>query len=190
MSRAVTGTYDEDFPNQAEFWLANARRALSGRRGKKALAELREALLHLPEKRLVQGTLSTASLKAYAEELPEKCQSWAVDGKPYTVPNWIRESALEAVAKEGIGVCAVGAYCWWKAVQAGADPEAAMADLPVTSDALEHDLWNTVSAGKRAGLVSYVAWTLADLNDETFRSCTPEERYEKVLAWVDKELTA
>lgn len=188
MSRAVTGTYDEDFPNQAEFWLNNARRALKGKRGRKALAELRDALLHLPEKRLVMGALSTASLKAYYEDEPDEFPSpWSPTG---VRQNWNKAEALKAVEERGIGVCAVGAYCWWQKVKAGEDPDQAMASLPVTADVLEHDLTPTVHAGQNAGLTSYVAWTLADLNDETLHNCTPEERYERVLAWIDKELAA
>jgi hypothetical protein len=48
MSRFYDDGYDEDFPNQAALWQANAQRALTGKRGRKALAELRDALLALP----------------------------------------------------------------------------------------------------------------------------------------------
>lgn len=40
-------------------WQRNARAALKSRRGRRALAEIREALLALPEKRLIEGALCT-----------------------------------------------------------------------------------------------------------------------------------
>lgn len=184
MSRVNTCDWEEDFPNEAEFWLANARRAMQGKRGTKALADLREALLHLPERRLVSGALSTASLRAHFESEPDEFPS-SPDG---TRRNWDKEQALAAVERQGIGVCAVGAYCWWQEVKKGVDPEVAMASLPVTADVLDHNLLPTISAGQQAGLTSYVAGNLADLNDETFAKCTPEQRYVKILAWLDKTL--
>lgn len=102
--------------------------------------------------------------------------------------NWTKAEALHLVEEQGIGVCAVGAYCWWQEVKKGADPAEAMASLPVTADLLTGQAYETVEAGRAAGLTRYVAWTLGDLNDETLRTCTPEERWERVVAWVDKEL--
>ena len=57
MSR-FSDEYDEQFNNQGEFWWANARRALNGRKGQQALRDLREALLALPQPRLIEGRLA------------------------------------------------------------------------------------------------------------------------------------
>lgn len=45
---------------------------------------------------------------------------------------------------------------------------------------------DTARAGETAGLTYTLAWLLADLNDETLRTRTPEERYVNVLAWLDQ----
>lgn len=57
MSR-ISESDDEDFPGQWALYEANARRALHGKRGHVAIRELRDALLALPEKRLIAGHLS------------------------------------------------------------------------------------------------------------------------------------
>lgn len=177
MSRFACTDYDETFPNEGEFWRHNANLALKGKRGRKALAELREALLHLPERRLIAGALSTPSVRAVYTAQGEGSYRY-----------WAREAAVALVEREGEGVCAVGAYCWWKEVQKGVDPYEAMVALPATADVLTGDALDTVRAGEDAGLTSYVAWILGVLNDETLRTCAPEERWERVLAWIDKEL--
>lgn len=172
--------YEEDFPNQAEFWQANAERALKGKRGRKALAELREALLMLPEKRLVEGAVSTVALDAKYRDEPDTTPGWR---------NWTKEEALKKCAEQGPGVCAVGAYLMRKRVlELGETPEQAMAALPSHADVEDRYIDDTAQLGAAAGLTSYVAYELAYRNDETFRDCTPEQRYERFLAWIDKEL--
>lgn len=175
MSRVSDYDYDEDFPNQAEFWQANAQRALKGKRGRKALAELREALLMLPEKRLVEGAVSTVALEAkYRDERDD---------------NRTKRWALEKCAEEGPGVCAVGAYLMRKRVkELGETPEEAMAALPSHADVEDRYIEDTAQLGADAGLTTYVAYELAYRNDETFGDCTPEQRYERFLAWLDAEL--
>jgi hypothetical protein len=178
MSRGGKDDYDENFPNEAAFWWNNAMRALKGKRGKKALADLREALLMLPEKRLVSGALSTVALKAEVESDPDQ-----------RADNWFRAEGVAKCEKEGLGVCAVGAYLMRKRVlELGETPEQAMAALPSASDLEGEGLEETANLGAEAGLAFPVAWLLADRNDETYLSLTPEDRYEKFLAWIDGEL--
>lgn len=188
MSRGGNDDYEEDFPNQGEFWWHNAMRALHGKRGKKALAELREALLMLPEKRLVSGAISTVALKEKAAAMPAEKPMYGSD-KVY--PNWEKQEAEKKVETQGLGVCAVGAYMLRKRVmELGESPEEAMRNLPSASDVEGNGMWETESHGVNAGLSSYVAFLLADRNDETYGSLTPEERYEKFLAWIDGELAS
>lgn len=59
MSRFDDG-YDEDYPNQFALYHANVKRAMKGRRGQAFLKELEEALLALPEKKLIEGRLCEA----------------------------------------------------------------------------------------------------------------------------------
>lgn len=161
--------YDEYWPNQAELWHANVQRALAGRRGKKALAELREALRALPEKRLISGALCTVG----AERRPEN--------------KWARADFDAKVEADGQGVCAIGAFLWFKKVKAGADPQTAFEELPTLLDSDGGADYETARAGQRAGMTYTLASTLAYKNDESFGG-TPEERYDKFMRWLDEQL--
>lgn len=190
MSRAGEyDDYDEDFANAGALWWANAQRALKGKKGRKALTELREALLMLPEKRLVEGAISTTSLKAKGEAMPDEVPAW---GKPGEMrENWNKRELLSKYEQEGPGVCAIGAYLLRKRVREfGETPEQAMAALPSSADVEGFYLDETASLGKDAGLTFSLAWLLASRNDETYEACTPEQRYERFLAWIDSELVA
>lgn len=168
MSRVDEGD-EEEFPNAWAFWERRTRQVLAGKRGKKLLAELREALLALPEKRLVSGALSTAGKTDFEHD------------------RWGEQKAL--LEREGEGVCAVGAFIWYQRVKAGQDPREAMTSLPLLPD-YNGDGFETVNAGMSAGLGITLAWDLMARNDETFKSVTPEERYVAYLAWLDEQLAA
>lgn len=170
--------YDDDsyYPNAGDLWAANAKRALEGKRGQKALAELREALRALPEKRLISGALCTVG----GLDRPE------VRG----ARDWYRDDLKIKLESEGEGVCAIGAYVWFKKVKAGADPQAAFAEMPVILDSDGGGELETANAGKQAGLTFTLAWTLAYRNDQTFDDMTPEERYEAFMTWLDSQLDA
>lgn len=171
MSRFGEWDYEEPFPNAAALWQANVSRALKGRRGRKALAELREALRALPEKKLIEGALCTVGSEKRAARL-----------------NYSGDELREKVERDGEGVCAVGAYVWFKRVKAGADPQEAFDSLPTLLD-VDGGEWETAEAGKQAGLTYTLATTLAYRNDASYEDMTPEERYEKFMAWLDEQLT-
>lgn len=173
MSRFDDYDDDEQFPNQGEFWHANVKRALAGKRGKKALAELRDALLALPEKRLIAGALCTVG---------------GVEQRADVGGHWYREDLAYKVEKEGEGVCAIGAYLWFKKVKAGADPRAAFDELPTLLDSEGAGDWETAQAGKAAGLTFTLAWALASRNDSAFDDLTPEQRYDAFMGWLDEQL--
>lgn len=169
MSRGGGDDYEENFPNEAEFWLQRARTAQKSKRGRKALADLREALLALPRRRLVKDALCT------------------VGTSHATRSDWRKGYVEELLDREGIGVCAVGAYIWHQKVKAGMDPDEAMRDLPMLDDD-GYTIEDTALAGKAAGLTYTLAWILADMNDEVYRRATPEERWQKFVDWLDREL--
>jgi hypothetical protein len=149
---------DEDYPGQFNLWQANCARSLRGKAGQAELRELEAALVALPEKRLIHGALTDE------------------DG----------------------GVCAVACYARHKGI-----------DLSTFDPEYESD-----DVGVRAGMPRLVAWKVVALNDielESWcgyvegpatreesryahrgvwvhRDLTPEERYEKVLAWVREQL--
>lgn len=71
MSR-ISYSEEEDWPGQFELWQANCRRSMRGKSGQKELRKLRDALIALPEKRLIHGSLEDAdgevcAIGAYAK---------------------------------------------------------------------------------------------------------------------------
>lgn len=53
------GDGDEDFPGQCALYQANCDRSVHGKQGQKSLRELEQALLALPDKRLIADELET-----------------------------------------------------------------------------------------------------------------------------------
>lgn len=176
MSRFDDYDYDEQFPNQGDLWHANVQRALAGKRGRKALAEMREALLALPEKRLIAGALCTVG----------GVEQRAISGD---YRGYYRQDLELKVEQEGEGVCAIGAYLWFKKVKAGADPQVAFNELPTLLDSEGAGDWETAQAGKAAGLTFTLAWALASHNDSILDGLTPEQRYGAFMKWLDEQLT-
>jgi hypothetical protein len=170
MSRLGDDNYDEEFPNQAALWHANAERALKGKRGRQALRDIRDALLALPEPKLIEGALCTVNPDKRTEGINDK---W-----------YLREK----VENDGEGVCLIGALLWHRKVKTGMDTAEAFGSLPTLAD-YNHDLSETANlAVSETGMAFTLAWILACRNDETYRDKTPEERYTVFLAWIDEEL--
>jgi hypothetical protein len=175
-------------------WERNARAVLKSRRGRNALAELREALLALPEPKLIEGAVCTVGAAGRRDRhVAEATRAWEA-AKPSwrTVSPWTDEAdKLDAlVQRDGEGVCAVGAYAWYRKVKAGMDPAEAFASLPDVAEEGTDALSDTAYLGKEAGMVFTLAWELAYRNDETFGRMTPEERYTAFLEWTDAQLGA
>lgn len=169
MSRGGYDDHDENFPNEQAFWDHRAKLARTSKRGRKALTELREALLALPERRLIEGALSTVRVE-------DRC-----------VREYQRRSAIAKHREQGDGVCAVGAYIWHRRVKEGMTTDEAFDSLPVLLDS-EGGLLETAEEGKAAGLTWTLAYILADYNDEVFAGMTTEERFEAFIKWIDREL--
>jgi len=197
-------------------WQHNARVALKGKRGRQALRDLREALMALPEHKLIEGAVCTvgpgprrAAYRAEAEQAQVRRREYYLreaarlraEGRPDIAERFDgyaaspRELDLTGIEeldrhleRDGEGVCAVGAYVWYRKVKAGMDPAEAFASLPDAvaggGDALEE----TARLGEAAGLTFTLAWELAYRNDEHFRRITPEERHAAFVAWIDTEL--
>jgi hypothetical protein len=209
VSRYSDGDGDDEF---AELnygrWQNNARRSLKSKRGRKALAEIREALLALPEKRLIEGALCTVGGVERAPEVTDaeidehvakaKAGGFWRDGRTRDeLASWLRaerEDERDAIAKntegQGLGVCVNGALLWHRLVKEGKSPDEAFAALPavvVWDDG--NPLEQTARLAERdAGIAYTLAWELAYRNDETYGRMTPEDRYTAFLAWIDAEL--
>jgi hypothetical protein len=155
---------EEDYPGQFELWQANVTRSLKGKNGQRVLRELESALLALPGRRLIDGMLQDA------------------DGE----------------------VCALGALAKHKG-------HALVADKRSKSEYDEIDLSGEMEEfGVELGMPRLVAWKVVEKNDIAFEgrelitcegpyrwpaerpktmvSITPEIRYEKMLAWVQRQL--
>jgi hypothetical protein len=185
----------EDGKNTAGLWRANVKRALAGKRGQAALRDLRDALLALPEKRLIEGALCTVGLRDRIASMPERIPTpedslaRTRDGE-LDMKNWHRQVLIQFVEErddEPEGVCGVGAYVWWQKVKAGMDPAEAFAALPVLPDT-DAGEWETADAGQEAGLSAVLAWELAYRNDERYADLSAEERYARFMAWIDEQL--
>lgn len=212
MSRFIEG--DDDYEliqlDQGR-WRHNARAALKGKRGRKALAEIREALLALPEKRLIEGALCTVGGVDRAPEVTDE-EIDAHIGRLKEDGLWAdrdeavarehtarfmraeREQEREEIAadvnRQGCGVCVNGALLWYRKVKGGMDPAEAFASLPTVISADDGDPLSETAhiATQDAGMAFTLAWELAYRNDETYRDKTPEERYTAFLAWIEAEL--
>lgn len=151
VSRFNGDDYDQNFPNEGDLWNANLIRHMRGRAGQAVLRELREALLSLPEKRLINGRL----------------------------------------ADESGCVCTVGAL----AAHRGVSLKELADRIKVDYEGYPFDEWDaeeaTLNEGLRIGLKTGMVVRLASINDDTWGPGiheTPEQRYERVLKWVESKI--
>jgi hypothetical protein len=179
-------------------WEHNSRVALKGKRGRQALRDLREALMALPEHKLIEGAMCTVGAGKRKAALVAGAQSQPTP--------WEQVAAAEAIGdldrhleQDGEGVCGIGAYVWYQKVKAGMDPQEAFDSLPSVLDGEDGDSLDwTARLGEEAGLTFTLAWNLAYRNDQTYQysddkrrvRMTPEQRWEHFIRWIDKELSA
>lgn len=150
---------DEDFPGQFELWQANCQRSLNGKKGQAALKELEVALLALRDKRLIADKLQDANGD----------------------------------------VCALGALARYK----GQLIATAEAEDGAEDEWEENDMDAEMEEfGVSLGMPRLVAWKVVSKNDieirgtydyskeprGTFVPVTPEQRYERLLAWVQQKI--
>jgi hypothetical protein len=202
MTRFIDEGYDDDSPDMVLArgrWEHNVRAALKGKRGRKLLAEMREALMMLPQKRLIRDALCTvgadrhkAALLAEAERNKARIdERYAAKYGPALLDTEYAERFAEIVGHQGEGVCINGAWLWYQKVKAGADPDEAFAALPLVFDGDGEDsLAETAGLAQQAGAAFTLAWDLAFRNDEIYELMTPEERYAAFAAWIDAELAS
>lgn len=155
MSRFDSDDYDPQFPNEYDLWEANWQRHLHGAGGQKALCDLRDALLALPDKRLIR----------------------------------------ERLADESGCVCAVAAVALHRRTNKGESRDAVIADL--AAKLVPDERWGEIDAyeaeeqtmevGMAVGLKRAMAVKLAYQNDQSYEE-TPEQRYERVLRWVESKI--
>lgn len=156
MSRFVGDDYyDPQFDNEWELWQANFDRHVNGVKGQQALRDLRDALLALPDRKLISGRL----------------------------------------ADEHGCVCTVGALALHRRVLQGERPEDVLEHLAamIPQDLVDYDSWEceerTARVGESIGLKRMMAVALAGKNDDWYADDkTPEQRFERVLRWVESKI--
>lgn len=158
---------DEDFAGQFFLWQSNCDRSLRGKRGQASLRELESALLAMTEKRLVSGEFVTPH--------GEACALGAMAVQRKMVEGLSREAAIAACAEmdqdesqqhgEALGCPRLVA---WKVVE--------------QNDIINDDVWEVHHGPVRRHHGTYKGG-IAHV-----RPMTPEERYDRVLAWVRSEL--
>jgi hypothetical protein len=187
------GDYSDDlyFNNQGDFWWANIERALSGRRGQVALRELEAALVELPEPKLISGHLSMNGQVCAVGALVARRRCAKGESRDAVLQELERLIPIECAhcyhAEESHqdGTCSAceGRRRAWEASHD--EPYRWLCPGFEPSDESYGDgELRTAEAGVSVGLTYSLAWRLSYLNDEDFEGLTPEERYERVLAWV------
>lgn len=129
---------DNDDVLQLGRWRGMVKSATRGKRGQRMLADLRDALDAMPEKRLVEGALQT---------------------------------------KEG-DLCAIGCVLAAKGKDYTAHEDDDEYDLRELNESIAHEL-NVAEC-----LVQEVEWH----NDECGYNETPEQRWTRMRAWVEKQI--
>lgn len=182
------GDYEPaEYPNAEALFEARARTAIHSRRGRKALRELREALLALPKHELIEGAVC---------RFPKDEDGEPVYEEPTVAPGQLDFDGGVAAGtpKLEAGVCAVGAWVWWQKVKAGADPVKAFTELPSLDsddeDGEGGEMFETAWLGQKHGLSYTLAWELASGNDERWVELTPEARWQAFVDWIDGVLAA
>lgn len=170
---------DWDGPDDTESFLRscafthNIEQALRGKKGRAFFLELEAALLAMPEKRLAAGAL-TRPPKTIMVEGFEVLRF---------IPDW----------KERGEYCALGAVAVKRAMDSGKTKLQALKDLDQSDPYDDEDegmgFDKIEGAADNLKISTPLAYGIVDANDERGRGDeTPEERYERMLAWVRKQL--
>lgn len=205
MSRFGEG--EEQFAGQYDLWQANAKRAIAGRRGQQALRDLEAALLELPSKRLIAGRLAhhgevcaIGALVAHRRAAKGEDRDVVLTELAGQIPVRCEcgHSELDHVDLTGHCAGCDGARERFRthALEAGREPDEDLLSRRYSCEAFidgEYDDdgdgdWATVEAAKAVGVTYVLAWELAFANDERYSGLTPEQRYERTLAWVRDHL--
>lgn len=164
MSRSgYSEDYGEDFPGQLELYRANVERSIGSKAGQARLRELRDALLALPEKRLAGDVFAPASGEACALGV------WA---KQY-IPD--AEEVRRFDGDDDDTATLLKPFGW---------PRLVVKDLVYANDGENYVYEEHLGPHRWPQSYSYRSdWPLLHGRDET-----DEERYVRVLAWVEDNI--
>lgn len=169
MSRSCySDDYGDDFPGQLELYRANVERSIRSRKGQARLRELRDALVAMPVKALEADMFLRPSGEACALGV------WA--SQHQTDPD--TRARMEQFDGDDGDTAQMLAPLGW--------PRLVVLDLVYENDRTEY-LYDEV-LGPHQSPYAYQtysgAWPVRYRRDET-----PEERYTRVLAWVNEHIT-
>lgn len=184
---------DEYDPFAQGRWEANVERSIKGRKGQQALRDLRDALLAMPEKRLIRDEFATpdgevcaigaavAYKRAQAKGIPiteaakelaqEDPDSW--DGYTKNPETGRYEKQVESIRYDRATNSMVPTGEWFTEERYHDDDPA---DYTATRGSNE------------AGFSYTLAWDIGWQNDETWSHLTPEQRWRRCLKWVESRL--
>lgn len=154
---------DEDYPGQFELWQANCRRSMKGKAGQAALRELEAALLALPDKRLIAHKMIDAEGDVCAIGALAKHKGRDILAEPHIGPDDEFEGDGEM---EEIGV------------------ELGMPRLVAWKVVCENDI--NLDGSNLVTLEGPYRWPAE--KPKVWVPITPEVRYERMLAWVQRQL--
>lgn len=154
----------DDLGGLAWLQMKACENALRSKRGKAALAELREALLALPE--------------------PKLCSSYlAVDGQVCAIGAYVAKKQADA---RGEPISRAITRLSAATKRRITDYRKRHGYTPEPWD-IGEDGERTARIGEKHGLTFSLAWSVAGENDEGYAR-TDAERFQMMLRWIDKEL--
>lgn len=159
----INWTDEEERPGQFALWDANCLRSMRGKAGQLALRRLEAALLAMPEKRLVRGKLVSHDGDVCAIGALARAEGKLPDPEPLDVDGF-EDDDVDDTAEFAEAKLAFPSLVAWKVV--------AFNDLSCD------DVWEVADGPIQRGHGQYKGGI------PNIRPMTPEERYEKVLAWV------
>lgn len=158
---------EEDYPGQFELWQANCLRSLQGKKGQTALRELEAALLALPEKRLIAEKLEDSDGQVCALGALAKHKGHSIPAIETEDEWWDESGHAEEMEEFGVSLGMPRLVAW----------------KVVAKNDIEID-------GHYVNLPGPYRWFQEQQNLRAYVPVTPEIRYQKMLAWVQRQIQA
>lgn len=179
---------EEEFAGQWSLQDANMRRVITGKRGQKVLREMRESLMAMPMKRLITSMLAMngevcvlGSLLVHREHTDWITAQKHIQGI-YGPPCEDCDHTESAHNSDGCTECITE----HDEARIGGSPDMCQAFKPDTNAS---DTTDIRGLSQEYHISQSLVWRLVELNDEVYAHLTPEDRYTKVLAWVERHIT-
>lgn len=198
---------DEYDPLAAGRWEWNLEQAIKGKRGQKALRELEEALLSMPQRRLIASELATPSgevctlgCAVAARRVRSRGLTWDSAVRSLVAEDKSWDGFEQATEDDPLGDYFAGEWfkveypdwhLWsFEAQQAPSRlPNRVSIGRVTVREPADDDVEDsTIAVGWEAGFVGTLAAQIGYVNDQEYKSQTPEERWKLMLKWVRSRL--